>query len=517
MEQSLMWLPPEVLLSILSILDFRTLIKCRQICRKALDIIDSSTSLKYKLHLGMNRLVDNNSGYSSQELLKKVQQHRDAWQAFNYSNLLLFPCAGNAWELIGNVLATHVPGVGFTFHQIPSALRGIQKNRWTVESAKIGVEVEDFSMDRSQDLLVVLQAKRSQDDCLFLVHILTMSGDKQPLAQRHVLEGVKLENDSEMLYDIRIFGNLLGVLFTAIESDISILVIWNWKTGRIKKHVTGTMLELQTFILLTEDILMIGSLQIDGEPSPNLRVYHLDGEDYVANDILDSMAFLCVLTFPLPKHGVDVEIRLFSDPPPAKPNQNDGLFMTCHDDRLVVIGYDAYVSDTETEYYSSFVPLSSLMAIVERCLAATDSEDTIIPHSEWAHHTEVTTSVLSDVWISVVHGMRAITHEIDGTLVRARILDFNQYAIRQDLEEGRARTSSYEIVGAETPAVRVNGKFLKDGDGYINSSLKQPYRVVSRDLPESIRENVTDLMLTEDSVVMVLKEVECEMFGILSF
>lgn len=205
------------------------------------------------MHLGMNRLEDNNSGYSSQELLAKVQQHRNAWQTFKYSDLLLIPCAGNAWELIGNVLATHDPGVGFTFHQIPSALRGIQKNRWTVESAKVGIEVEDFSMDRSQDLLVVLQAKRSQyvarsfrdytifmrarvrDDCLFPVHILTMSGDKHPLAHRHVLEGVTLEYESEMLYDIRIYGDLLGVLFTAIESDISILVIWNWKTSRIKK------------------------------------------------------------------------------------------------------------------------------------------------------------------------------------------------------------------------------------------------------------------------------------------
>ncbi|KAK0468460.1 uncharacterized protein EV420DRAFT_1504583 [Desarmillaria tabescens] len=516
MEKSLLLLPPEVLLSILSILDFKTLIRCRQICRKALEIIDSSALLQYKIHLGMNCLEDNNSGHSSQELLEKVQQHRYAWQSFRYSELLLLPCAGNAWELIGNILAIHVPGVGFTFNQIPSALRGVQKICWTVKSAKIGVEVEDFSMDRSQDLLVVLQAKRSLDDCLFPVHILTMSGDKHPLAHRHVLEDVKLEN-SEMIYDIRIFGDLLGVLFTAIQGDISILVIWNWKTGRIKKHVTGTMLELQTFIILTEDILMIGSLQINGEPSPNLRVYRLDEEDYVGSDVLDTMTFVCALTFPLPKDGVEVEIRLFSDPPPAKPNQNDGLFMTCHDDRLLVIGYDAYVSDTETEYYSSFVPLSSLMAMVERCLATTNSKGTIIPHSEWAHHTEVTTSLLSDVWISVVHGMRAITHEIDGTLIRARILDFNQYAIRNDLEEGRARTNSYEIVGAETPAVRVNGKFLKDGDGYINSSLKQPYRVVSRDLPKSIRKNVTDLMLTEDSVVMVLREVESETFGILSF
>ncbi|KAG7449320.1 uncharacterized protein BT62DRAFT_929284 [Guyanagaster necrorhizus] len=244
-------------------------------------------------------------------------------------------------------------------------------------------------------------------------------------------------------------------------------------------------------------------------------MYHLDGEDYVANDNLETIAFLCALAFPLPKDGVDVEIRLFSDPPPAKPNQSDGLFTTCHDDRLLVIGYNAYVNDTETEYYSTFVPLSSLMAMVRGSLAGTDSDRIIIPHSEWAHHTEVTTSLFSDVWISVVHGMRAITHEIDGTLIRARILDFNQYAIRKDLEEGRATMSNYEIIGAETPAVRVNEKFLKDGDGYINSSVKQPYRVVSRDLPTSIRENVTDLMLTDDSVVMVLREGE--MFGILSF
>lgn len=63
------------------------------------------------------------------------------------------------------------------------------------------------------------------------------TGDKHPLAHRHVLEIVKLEKDSEILHDIRIFGDLLGVLFTAVEGDISNLVIWNWKTGCIKKVI----------------------------------------------------------------------------------------------------------------------------------------------------------------------------------------------------------------------------------------------------------------------------------------
>ena len=64
--------------------------------------------------------------------------------------------SGGLWELYGGVLAQSTEEGTLTFIQLPSDLRSIEEEVWTL--GNFGLVVRDFGMDPSQDLLVLIQS-----------------------------------------------------------------------------------------------------------------------------------------------------------------------------------------------------------------------------------------------------------------------------------------------------------------------------------------------------------------------
>jgi hypothetical protein len=91
-----------------------------------------------------------------------LKAHQAAWASFDCtrSAKTTVKMAGEYWELVGNVLATYKSERGFFFHRIPSALRQVPPAEWCI-TTDLPVRIEDFSLDLSQDLLLVVEATSS--------------------------------------------------------------------------------------------------------------------------------------------------------------------------------------------------------------------------------------------------------------------------------------------------------------------------------------------------------------------
>jgi len=99
------------------------------------------------------------SAVSLVDRLDKLRKHREAWDTLTWTqdDSIKIP-RGNVWELYGGVLAQCRRENTIMFWQLPSTYRGIGARHWSVHLDENEIKVRDFSMDPSQDLLVVVES-----------------------------------------------------------------------------------------------------------------------------------------------------------------------------------------------------------------------------------------------------------------------------------------------------------------------------------------------------------------------
>ena len=81
---------------------------------------------------------------------RQLAWHSLAWSA--RSEQLMG--GGGYWELYGGVLAGCESSRTLVFRQLPSLIRGIPDKEWSIPD--LDFDVDDFTMDPAQDLLVVV-------------------------------------------------------------------------------------------------------------------------------------------------------------------------------------------------------------------------------------------------------------------------------------------------------------------------------------------------------------------------
>lgn len=120
-------------------------------------------SLQYKIELHAANLIDGPpSNRSKSARLRLLEEHQHAWNNVSWSGtqeISLKPLEDalpgvGAWELTSGLLA-HAAHRTMRFTQLPSRLRDIEQRTWTFED--IGFEIRDFALDRSQDLLAIIE------------------------------------------------------------------------------------------------------------------------------------------------------------------------------------------------------------------------------------------------------------------------------------------------------------------------------------------------------------------------
>lgn len=155
-------LPNELLNLVLEHLEPAFLLRCRRVCRVLHTLIAESPSLQYNIELFAANLIDGPpSGIGKSTRLSTLRAHQRAWEAVRWSSAHDISLTAaemspdlSAWELVGGVFAAAV-GHHFRFIQLPSTIRGISRREWTIPN--IGFVMKDFAMDRSQNLLVVIE------------------------------------------------------------------------------------------------------------------------------------------------------------------------------------------------------------------------------------------------------------------------------------------------------------------------------------------------------------------------
>jgi hypothetical protein len=127
-------------------------------------LIDESTTFQYRIALLASGMVDGPPGnLATSERLELLRRYEAAWTNVEWSEHYTIPYPqGGACEFYGNVWG-HSQGRSrghsggsdaIDFVRFPSRLRGISLRQWTL---RFDFEVQDFSMDPSQDLLVMIE------------------------------------------------------------------------------------------------------------------------------------------------------------------------------------------------------------------------------------------------------------------------------------------------------------------------------------------------------------------------
>jgi hypothetical protein len=123
-------------------------------------LIDGTASLQYTIELAIAGKNDGPpSAAGAVVRLDKLRKHREAWDTLTWSQDDVITMArGHVWELFGGVLSQYGRENTFMFWQLPSTHRGIEAKHWSVHLGKYHIKVRDFTIDPTQDLLVIVES-----------------------------------------------------------------------------------------------------------------------------------------------------------------------------------------------------------------------------------------------------------------------------------------------------------------------------------------------------------------------
>ncbi|KAF7985318.1 hypothetical protein HWV62_6503 [Athelia sp. TMB] len=494
-------LPYELVLKILDMLDFRALVICSQA---------DSSALRYTIELGVSGTEDGPSGgLKPGDRLQRLLDYQKAWSDLKWTGDKTIPMGPGAgvWELAGGVLGQAIGRrSSLRFTQLPSNYRGIQEKCWVVDTKSF--DLRDFTMDPSQDLLVLVErprnpvhARRAPSD--HQIRLLNMSiGAPHRAARVPDLDcSVPMSGDGVSVV-IRICGDHLAILFKNLGERKCALRAWNWKTGRLQYALSGV--GLRCFSFLDEKHIIVTThidLQSKGL-QPNLVIYDISRA--VEEDVaLEESSYLCAFLLPVPGDWtVRLDIEIQSDPASSMvPDAALSVpFYTQRAERLNVVTI-TLTNGIEIQSYGFMIPSSTLSKHIASLHA--QAENVHIPWDRWGPTGSrmIFEPKHSNIWVCHVYGLRYTTPEdmvdSDGATSIA-VYDFNPLPIRRahPLTNGSPETHVTEAAAIDT-----DGVFAKP----ITTSL--PYRLSK--VSWGPEEGATDfgrfgtVMCSEDGLVVV--------------
>ncbi|KAJ6599108.1 hypothetical protein DFH09DRAFT_1130142 [Mycena vulgaris] len=477
-------IPPELIEAICICLDALSIVRLTQVCRLFHRILEQSSALQYKIQLELAGLRDGplvNAVHGSAARLDMLKVYQAAWANFHWkhSNRTTLDMEGNLWELVGNVLATYHPQKGFSFTRIPSATRHITPAQWSV--ADVPVTVKDFSMDLSQNMLLVVEFSAPKKSAI--VHIFSLqTGRPHPLARTPSLSR-PIDVLGPSSFQIRILGDYIGILVEDDEEAVELLV-WEWKTGNIKKHIRGD--DMTSFAFLDNCRLLIAAISADLQPE--LRVVDIDGDITVMTGYFSFR--LPALSRPL-QDITDIDMMIQTEPATSwsADDNLDEPFTVSHTDRLFVVSLRRFETFQATEpTFMLYFLLSTLLDLMGN--PPDGKGDRRIRWDNWGRRGTrmLRVSQLPDPWVCFVYGQRCI---IQTNRTRCKILDFNPLSTLDRMIDEKAVDKRRRL-------------FLHP----VTTSA--PFTLTSVDVPPSAA-----VMLAEDAIVSVsLDEDEFTIFSV---
>ncbi|KAG1871004.1 hypothetical protein C8R48DRAFT_770604 [Suillus tomentosus] len=500
-DPTLTSLPVELIHKIISLLDWRTILVCREVCRLFHSIVQGD-SAQYEIELAVSGMVDGPpSTLTTSDRLALLKERNAAWESLRWVESRDIPMMqGHIWELYGDVFAQSSTSDVLHFRQLPSKYRKIEEKTWGVA---LDINVRDFTMDPAQDLLVLIEEPTQLPHInattrSIRIHLRSLTtGDRHRLAPQPAILVHDLNvRHARATYTLRVCDNLLGILFTLQDEDADPeLTIWDWSTGKV--ILTCFSSEIATFAFLSSRFLLVGSVFDSEAINIQARLYVFDMTKPSSETFGLWADYSCVFLWPEFNFWTNpVALSIRSDPSPTwQPNPEARLpFSTAPGDRLLIITV-SLVNNDRIVPYDMFVSADTLLSHIEALPTEVRSRE--IKWDEWGPAGTRLMRSLSQpsLWVCYVFGTKFVsltepTHTSPQTL---EMWDFNQLAMKRDAK----------VQGGISHHVRDTTVIDKVFADEIYTSL--PYRVIKRTLPphSSPELSFTAVICSEDSLILV--------------
>lgn len=407
----LLELPTEITLQVLHFADHITLGNCRVVCRALRDAIDNTGTLLHKMMLEPTNMVDgSDSRCSLTERMQRLKPYDKARRALQWSSETHVPFGGRLWDIAGNVVAcTDATSPTINFVQLPSTLRGIEEKRWSTPSSQL---LCDFTFDPSQDLLVIISARKRT---IYEVHLLSMStGEQHPFAQVSPL--VHTVRHPPVQFELLVFGDKLGVLFVSNE-EVSVFAVWNWRTNeQYEAPFANDFITSACFLDANTVMATAYTHQVTAPNNVYLKVVDISTPARPTP--------LCHLHFPTMHTSTDAMADITWDLPPTWENgAPPGYFAPSPTQRILGVSISAWTIEGNVIAGAAArrVPLM-LIVSVPAVLAqlpprTTASFPVSISWAEWGPPaTRIFDHEFSPVWVCYIRGLRYVAIDLNANV-----------------------------------------------------------------------------------------------------
>ncbi|KAF5384977.1 hypothetical protein D9615_001390 [Tricholomella constricta] len=460
--QPLNVIPVELLVQILSSLDYLAVLRCRQVCKSFEALIGSTSSLQLIVELhAAGQDMEPNGTASSVIRLELLKQRTAAWDELKYTKDHRIPMSsGNLWELYGGVLAQSTAEKTIIFRRLPSLCRSIEEVEWTLDA--FGFPVRDFGMDPSQDLLVIVEAPRWSDtDHTCRIHLRSLStGHHHPRAQTPMIICYSQKVlDALISLTIQISGDHLGVLFNHSGGPENEVYIWDWKKGTTEANLSGD--EMESFVFMSKREVIFGLLGPSENEDLAVTLLVLDfekecNERHAITEVEHGVSFLYPSFQP---HIGLVTFEIRSDPAPTltPPSRLQLPFFTASHNRLLTASL-SIIHNNRLQTVMLFSPLATFRSCLDRRITGQKTIDwsvwgpktllNMIPHAS-SPRTLVTASLRAKrtqtfkAFYATIRGLRQPSSEPDGTPISENDFFLSILRANPSLRDTRSYLASF--------------------------------------------------------------------------
>ncbi|THU80238.1 hypothetical protein K435DRAFT_972839 [Dendrothele bispora CBS 962.96] len=277
---TLLNLPVEIICFVLEYLRVREILCCTVVNKRLNEIILQSSSLQFSIELAKFRMRPPKAsmGLPYADLLLLLRERERAWRAFiptTHHRLQLPHSPGAVYDFAGGVYSNGKEvdrrTISVTLYDLPILESG-QQRTWTHSLEGLD-KVVDFTMDPSQDLLILVALAPRSSDYIYNLHVRSMQTNKSHTLAAAPIFCCMRRSDHLTYIDgamrIQISGSLVGFLIKeAINSVGGHFEVYNWKTGGppngcVVRHSS----RIDDFVFLSQDCFLLAM------PSGMFEVY----------------------------------------------------------------------------------------------------------------------------------------------------------------------------------------------------------------------------------------------------
>ncbi|KAI0056900.1 hypothetical protein BV25DRAFT_1920639 [Artomyces pyxidatus] len=468
---SLLLMPVELTVKVFSRLDSQSLLSVQLTCSRLHDIIAQSPLLQYAIGLTAAGLCDNPVDQTPVAArLDALKRYERGWNDLLLPSLpptSLQPGNSNVHILSGNVLAcidADEEPKTVSAMLIPSNLRGIAHRRW---SLTFQFTLHDLIFDALQDLLILVNL----DQLNPMLHIRLLStGDLHPSATQ---SAIPILNGNPIRGTGRVCGDYVALFVVPNTSEGRNVRVLNWKTGEVVAQWlcsrSGVPSIFTSFSFLDDRHIMV--LSTRGRNPPRLQLYSFLEPGTCCEFVLPDG--ICI--------PPRVVLQFCENTAPHRPKDMHqlGPFFTDPAERLVAI----------------FVALSGqdnvyIFASSRTLLSFTRGETSLVSwESGWGSRPE-----MFPRGYIMVYGMKVMRCSSAGIFF---VHDFHPRRVARALRRG--------------------GQHEHSDSSYDDRQMSLPCYVTEAELPVGLRGRGTVYHITEDSIVVEVKEHPTSRLSLLSF